>query len=66
MQTDVVVAAYVEPGDFLEAPDGSLEVHEIHDNGDFITMRVLDEEGEVEMLTFAPFDVVHVVTSFED
>lgn len=56
--TDIVCAHQLENNDILE--DGRY-VYSKEDAGDFINVNLCDDEGECEIVPFAPFDVVSIV-----
>jgi len=68
MQTDIVCAYQLAGGDIVLGDDGSKsEVLDLVDDRDLMEFRVLDLDTEVsEPMYFAPFDVVTIITNFED
>lgn len=68
MQTDSIAACLVENNDHIAIAGTHVGyVYSIEDaDDDQITLNVCDEEGEFSHYTFAPFDAVNVIVSFED
>ena len=67
MITDTYFAHEVEVGDnVVISEDVTAPVKEIGDEVDFITITLTDDDGEGFTLSFAPFDPVEIVTSFDD
>lgn len=67
METDPVFACNIENNDQI-AIDGKHVgyVYMVEDDGDFILLDVVDEDGEHTQYPFGPFDTVNVITRFED
>lgn len=63
MQTDVIFAHQLENNDFI---DYGVYVYSKDDAGDNIVVDFCDEDGEHTVKTYAPFDMVCIVTSFDD
>lgn len=68
MQTDTICAFQLEAGDFILGKDKSVaQVIEMIDDRDLLEFEVLDRDSEVtESVHYAPFDVVTIITSFEE
>lgn len=68
MQTDLVFGYAVENNDWLpandERPDAYVYMRE--DEGDFISLDLVDNDGEHYTEKVAAFDTVTIITSFED
>lgn len=68
MQTDFICAYQLEEGDYVLGDDESqsqvIELVGDHDLMEFY-VRDLDTE-EVDLVRYAPFDVVKIITSFEE
>lgn len=67
MQTRTEYAAYVENNDHVVI-DGEVVgyVYSIEDEGDYLHLDTVDDDGEHTILAFAPFDEVAIVESFEE
>ncbi len=67
MQTDTVAACYIENNDHIVI-DGEVKgyVYMVDEEGDYVHLDVVDDEGEHTIYAFAPFDPVAYVTVFED
>jgi hypothetical protein len=67
MQTDTYFAHEVENNDHIVI-DGEVVgyVYSKDDEGDYIHLDTVDDDGEHTTYPFAPFDPVEVVTSFDD
>ena len=67
MQTDNVYACNIENNDFIMV-EGEVKgyVYMVDEDGDFILLDVVDDDGEHTQYPFGPFDTVTIVTSFDD
>lgn len=67
MITEPMCAFQVENNDFV-AEDGEVKgyVYSTEDDGDHIVLDICDDDGEHTVWRVAPFDVVQVVTKFDD
>lgn len=67
MQTDTIDAWSVDNNDYIVI-DGEVVgyVYMVDEYGDWLHFDVVDDEGEHTVYPFAPFDVVTIVTSFDD
>lgn len=68
MQTDLVHGFAVENNDWLPANDERPDayVYSREDEGDFIVLDLVDNDGEHYEEKVAAFDSVTIITSFED
>lgn len=67
MQTDTIMAFQIEDGDTLQVGDRTYLVKgEPADEADGLLFDTVEEDGEDTQIWFAPFDVVNVVTVFEE
>jgi hypothetical protein len=67
MQTDSVYACNIENNDHIVI-DGEVKgyVYMVDEDGDFILLDVVDDDGEHTQYPFGPFDTVTIVASFDD
>ena len=68
MKTNTVYGWELDNNDVLPATDDRPQtyVYMREDEGDFITLTLVDEDAEHYTLKVAPFDSVTIVESFED
>lgn len=66
MKTECVMPFQVENNDWVVTPDGPKYVYSIRDEGDFITLDLVDEEGDHEARRYGPFEPLNIVTSFNE
>lgn len=70
MQTDTVCAYQLENNDWVAEdilrgyPQGY--VYMADDEGDWLTIDIVDDDGEHNVVYFGPFDPVTIITSFEE
>lgn len=67
MQTDTICAFQLENNDYFSMKEEQFQVIELTDDSDYMEFRVREvaTDDECEMI-FAPFDVITLITSFED
>lgn len=67
MQTDEVCAFQLEDNDHLVIDGKAVGyVYKVTEEEDFLLVTTKDDDGDETMWPFGPFDVVSIVTSFED
>ena len=67
MQTDTICAFQLEEKDFFTEKGEQFQVVSKDDDGDFIDTKVRElATDDVYPMTFAPFDTVTLVTSFDE
>ena len=68
METMPIFAHEVENNDFIRDDAGNVlgYVYSISDDVDNIVMDVVDDDGDHTSYTYGPFDVISVVTSFDE
>lgn len=67
MQTDSAYACNIENNDFIVI-DGEVVgyVYMVNEEGDYLLLDVVDDEGEHTEYPFAPFDTVTFVNAFDE
>lgn len=67
MQTDAVFACNIENNDNIVIDGEHVGyVYMVNEDGDFILLNVVDDDGDHTEYPFGPFDTVTIVTSFLD
>lgn len=67
MQTDTICAFQLDADDFFTESGEQYQVVSTEDDGDFIDTKVRElATDDVYPMTFAPFDTVTLITSFDE
>lgn len=67
MQTDTILAYQLEPGDFFSESGEHFQVKSLESDNDMLNFIVTEVATDDDYpMTFAPFDTVTLITSFED